>query len=425
MHAPLRAGGENVRMSRRRTVGTFIVERRRALGLSQGDLAEALRVTRTLVSRWETDKQRPGADHLDELARVLDDDGGQLASLARYDDDSDQPPLFAHPVRVGDLCRRVGDALVGYLSTDAVGPGGEPGYGWRHDIEDPAKPPSALSTAYGLRAVALTGSLDRRVSLPGVRETIRGLELPTGGWTARELSPVARPEITAVVAGVLQEAGEDAAFVADKVALVVDQLGHRAPDSELARPYVLASSLIELSRLDLDEAVGRRLVGTLVDLSLTDGGARGWPVYVRAPGTHPRPLSTVHTAVAVSAVAAWARRLADPGLDDVARSGLAWLERHAELDLDDEILRSEAVDGRSDRLPVRHFTPAWVAQAAVAAGADPSSGLVDRAMRDVLRFYEPDVALWRWPRGGGEYPTWMTYHGVAALMGWAAAHEIA
>ena len=85
MHAPLRVGGENVWMNRRRTVGTYIVERRKALGLSQGDLAEALRVTRTLVSRWETDKQRPGADHLDELARVLDDDG-QLASLARYDD---------------------------------------------------------------------------------------------------------------------------------------------------------------------------------------------------------------------------------------------------------------------------------------------------------------------------------------------------
>jgi transcriptional regulator with XRE-family HTH domain len=422
MHAPLRGGGENVWMNRRRTVGTYIVERRKALGLSQGDLAEALRVTRTLVSRWETDKQRPSADHLDGLARVLEDDG-RLASLARYDE-GDQSPLFDTPVRVGDLCRRIGDALIAYLSTDVTGPGGEPGYGWRHDIDDPTKPPSAWATAYGLRAVALAGSLDRRVSLPRVRETIRRLELPTGGWTARHLSPVARPEITAVVAGVLHEAGEDDTFVADRVALVVDLLDHRAAGAELARPFVLATSLIELSRLDLDEAVGRRLVGTLVDLSQSDGRARGWPVYVRAPGIHPRPLSTVHTAVAVCAVAAWAHRLGDPGLADVSRSGLAWLERHADFILEYEELWTEAVDGRSDRLTVRHFTSAWVVHAALAAGADPSSALVDRAMRDVLQSYVADIAIWRWPLGGGEYPTWMTYHGVAALMGWAAAHEL-
>lgn len=423
MHAPLRECGDNVRMNRRRTVGTYIVERRKALGLSQGDLAEALHVTRTVVSRWETDKQRPGAEQLDGLARVLDDDG-HLASLARYDD-GDQPPLFDTPVRVGDLCRRIGDALVDLLSTEATTADGEPGYGWRHDIDNPTKPPSALSTAYGLRAIALAGSLDRRVSLPRVRETIRRLELPTGGWTSRSLgSAVARPEITAVVAGVLHETGDDDAFVADRVALIVDLLDHRAPGAEMARPFVLATSLMELSRLHLDEAVGRRLVESLVDLSQLDEGARGWPVLVRASAFGPRPSSTVHTAAAVCAIAAWARRFDDPRLADVARSGSTWLERHADLDLDDEELWSDGKDGLPDRVPVRHFTPAWVVQAAVAAGADPSSGLVDRAMREVLRFYRPDIAIWRWPRSGGEYPTWMSYHGVAALMAWAAAHEL-
>jgi transcriptional regulator with XRE-family HTH domain len=422
MHAPLRGGGENVWMNRRRTVGTYIVERRKALGLSQGDLAEALRVTRTLVSRWETDKQRPSADHLDGLARVLEDDG-KLASLARYDE-GDQSPLFDTPVRVGDLCRRIGDALIAYLSTDVTGPGGEPVYGWRHDLDDPARPPSALASAYGLRAVALAGSLDRRVNLPRVRETIRRLELPTGGWTARRLSAVARPEITAVVAGVLHEAGEDDGFVADRVALVVDLLDRRAPDAELARPYVLATSLIELSRLPLDDVVGRRLVESLVDISQVDAGARGWPVAVRAPGIAPRSLSTVHTAMAVCAIAGWARRLDDPVLGDAARTGLTWLERHAELDLDDEQLTNDTEDGRTELVPVRHFTPAWVVQAAQAAGADSTSALIRRAIREVLRFYFSDVGVWRWPRSGGTYPVWMTHHGVAALKAWATSHEI-
>jgi transcriptional regulator with XRE-family HTH domain len=410
-------------MNRRRTVGSYIVERRKTLGLSQGDLAEALRVTRTLVSRWETDKQRPDADHLGELARVLDDDG-QLASLARYDDDL-PPPLFDPPVRVGDLCRRIGDALITYLSTDVAGPGGEPSYGWRPDIDDPTKPPSAMSTAYGLRAVTLSGSLDSRVSMPHVRETIRRLELPTGGWTARRLnSPVARPEITAVVTSVLHEAGEADGFVADRVALVVDQLERRAPDSELARPYVLAASLVELSRLPLDDVVGQRLVESLVDISQVDAGSRGWPFVVRAPGIAPRSLSTVHTAMAVCAIAAWARRLDDLVLGGVARTGLTWLERHADLDLDDEHLGSETADERTELVPVRHFTPAWVVQAAQAAGADPTSALVNRAMREVLRFYSSEVAMWRWPRSGGPYPVWMTHHGVAALMAWVTSHEI-
>jgi transcriptional regulator with XRE-family HTH domain len=417
MHAPVRGSGENVWMNRRRTVGTYIAERRKALGLSQDALAEALRVTRTLVSRWETGAQRPTADQLEDLARVLEDDG-QLASLARYDD-RDQPPLFDTPVRVGDLCRRIGDALISFLSTDVVRPDGEPVYGWRSDIDDPLKPPSAMSTAYGLRAVALSGTLDSRISLPRVRETIRRLELPTGGWTARRLSrPVARPEITAVVAGVLHEVGEDDGFVADRVALVVDQLERRAPDAELARPYVLATSLIELSRLPIDDSVGQRLVETLIDISQVDSGTRGWPVAVRAPGIAPRSLSTAHTAMAVCAIAAWARRLDDLALGDVARTGLGWLERHADLDLDDEHM----VD--AELIPVRHFTPAWVVQAAQAAGADMTSALMSRAMREVLRFYRSDVAVWRWPTSGGVYPVWMTYHGVAALMAWVTSHEI-
>jgi transcriptional regulator with XRE-family HTH domain len=422
MHAPLRGRGENVWMNGRRTVGTHIAERRKALGLSQGDLAEALGVTRTVVSRWETGAQRPTADQLEDLARVLDDDG-QLASLARYDE-GDRPPVFDTPVRVGDLCRRIGDALITYLSTDVAGPGGEPGYGWRHDIDDPTQPPSALSTAYGLRAVALAGSLDHRVSLPRVRETIRQLELSTGGYTARELGSVARPEITAVVAGVLHEVGEDGAFVADMVAQVVDQLGHRAPHSELARPYVLATSLVELSRLPLGDVVGRGLVESLVDISQVDGGTRGWPFVVRAPGIAPRSLSTVHTAMAVCAIAAWAHRLDDRVLGDVARTGLTWLERHADLDLDDEHLGTETRDGGIQLIPVRHFTPAWVVQAAQAAGANPTNPLMSRAMREVLRFFLSDLAVWRWPHSGGAYPVWMTHHGVAALKAWATSHEI-
>jgi len=410
-----------VAVNSRRTIGTYIAERRRILGLSQDELADVLGVTRTIVSAWENDRRRPRADHLDALAHVLEDNG-QLMTLARYDD-REQPPLFETPMRVGELCRRVGESLVSYLSDDAS-TGEQPGYGWRHDVDDATKPPSALATAYGLRAVALAGCCDWRVSLTRVRHTLRQLELPQGGWTARNLDPLARPEITAVVAAVLRDAGESDAFVSERVDLVLETLERQAPDAEPARPYVLTTSLIELSRLDCDEVAGRRLVEGLVDLSQVEDGARGWPVEVKASGRGPRSLSTVHTSAAVCAVAAWSKRLDDSQLAEVARSGMTWLERHADLELDDEDVRSERRDGGYELLHVRHFTPAWVVQAGRAADADPTSGLASRALRALLSYYLPDAALWRWPRGGGMYPIWMTYHAVAALTAWAGSHEI-
>lgn len=401
-------------------MGTYIAERRRALGLNQDDLAEAVGVTRTIVSAWENERRRPRADHLEALARVLDD-GGELATLARYDD-GEQPPLFETPVPVGDLCRRVAESLITYLSVDMTS-GTEPGYGWRHNIDEATKPPSALATAYGLRAVTLGGSRDWRVKLAQVRETLRRLELPEGGWTARNLSPLARPEVTAVVVAALSEAGEDAEFVADRVALVLEALDRRAPDAEPARPYVLTTSLIELSRLDCDERAGRRLVEGLVDLSRIEDSARAWPVVVKSSSLPGLP-STVHTSAAICAIAAWAERLDDPRLAEVARSGMIWLEHHSNLDLEDEDVRSERSDGGYELLHVRHFTPAWVVQAARAVGVDPGSGLVNRALRSVLSYYLPDAALWHWPRSGGMFPIWMSYHGVAALTAWAGSHEI-
>jgi transcriptional regulator with XRE-family HTH domain len=409
-----------MRVSSRRTLGTYIAERRRAFGFSQDELAETLGVTRTMVSAWENDRRRPRADHLDALAQAIHDEG-QLTILARYDQ-REETPLFDTPIRVGDLVQRVAESLVSHLSVATSAD--EPGYGWWREIDDAPKPPSAWATAYGLRTLALAGCLDWRVSLSRVRDTLRRLELPDGGWTARRLSGVARPEITAIVVAALKDAGESDAFLFERSALVLEMLDRRAPDAELARPYVLATSLIELSRLDVNEASAGRLVKDLVDLSQVEGGARGWPVVVKTAGLRPQSPSTVHTAAAVCAVTAWAHRLGDAGLAGVARDGMTWLERHAELELDDEDLWSEDAEGGHEQFHVRHFTPAWVVQAARAAGVDPTSDLANRALRAVLSYYLPDAAIWRWPRSGGLYPVWMTYYAVAALTDWTGSHEI-
>ena len=53
----------------RLTLGETIAALRRERGLSQGELAEALDVTRSIVSAWENDRRRPRLDKLATCAR--------------------------------------------------------------------------------------------------------------------------------------------------------------------------------------------------------------------------------------------------------------------------------------------------------------------------------------------------------------------
>ncbi|MBR2614028.1 MAG: helix-turn-helix transcriptional regulator [Clostridia bacterium] len=53
------------------TIGNRITELRKALGLSQEDLADKLGVSRQAVSKWETDVSAPDAFNLIALSKVL------------------------------------------------------------------------------------------------------------------------------------------------------------------------------------------------------------------------------------------------------------------------------------------------------------------------------------------------------------------
>jgi transcriptional regulator with XRE-family HTH domain len=72
------------------SIGELIRLRRQARGWSQVELAKAIDVERTYVSRWENDRHRPNHAHAAELARVLGGDPtdyrGQGASTGRLRD---------------------------------------------------------------------------------------------------------------------------------------------------------------------------------------------------------------------------------------------------------------------------------------------------------------------------------------------------
>ena len=60
--------------------GERIVELRKAAGLSQYALSQAMEVSRQAVSKWESDQSSPDVIHLIHLAEVLDTDVEYLAT---------------------------------------------------------------------------------------------------------------------------------------------------------------------------------------------------------------------------------------------------------------------------------------------------------------------------------------------------------
>lgn len=74
------------------SVGERIVALRKARGMSQGQLADALSLTRQAISKWENDLSSPDTLNLIRLAEVLDTEVLYLAT--------GQKPVYTYPVYV-------------------------------------------------------------------------------------------------------------------------------------------------------------------------------------------------------------------------------------------------------------------------------------------------------------------------------------
>jgi transcriptional regulator with XRE-family HTH domain len=67
------------------TVGEMLFARRKALGLSQDAVAEAAGIGQTTISRYESGKTSPTADHLKLLAAALKCEPGDFFSTGDAD----------------------------------------------------------------------------------------------------------------------------------------------------------------------------------------------------------------------------------------------------------------------------------------------------------------------------------------------------
>lgn len=80
------------------SIGERIVELRKGLNLSQGQLADALSITRQAVSKWENDLAVPDALKLIQLADILDTDIEYLSTGRR--NFSRRPPVVLNEVQI-------------------------------------------------------------------------------------------------------------------------------------------------------------------------------------------------------------------------------------------------------------------------------------------------------------------------------------
>ena len=65
------------------SIGERITELRTARNISQGQLANALSVSRQAISKWENDQSSPDTIHLIQLADILDTEVAYLATGVR------------------------------------------------------------------------------------------------------------------------------------------------------------------------------------------------------------------------------------------------------------------------------------------------------------------------------------------------------
>jgi hypothetical protein len=280
--------------------------------------------------------------------------------------------------------------------------------GWPHNLRRRDARASPWATAYGLKAlILLEGHLSPDL-IPLVTR-IRAAEADGGGWYAASTQTAPRAEVTATVIDALHAADGTADF-SSELAAIDRELG----EFERSRPYVLATALEAVVRIQPDARLVRELVTALLASRFEHGPYRLWPEKVLDAGLVPAAPSPVHTARAVRALSlVQAIRPSDEikgALDEAA----TWLAVDSPpLTNDSEVLDRPLDSGRIEPQYFRHFTAAWVVKALVSAGLPASHPAVSASISLIWQAFSASVSLWSW--SNGDLPIWMSYDAIDAL----------
>jgi hypothetical protein len=276
--------------------------------------------------------------------------------------------------------------------------------GWPRDLRELPGEATAISTAYGIRAMLLLED-GLAADLVPVAAGLRKMAVPAGGYAGYEQAQP-RPEMTAVVLNALRRIA-----VTDSLDDHIAQMERDLGDFEKFRPLIL-TTMLETSLL-LKPAT--ELVETLVDSLLAARRAYGdrllWPQKAEPSLVDPSP-SVAHTARAVRVLADAQAVRPSSEVREALEQAVAWLVEQRELHNAYEVIE-RPFTGRPEIVHVRHFTAAWVVKALVSAGVPTAHAAVSNAVAEIWSSYGDAAALWVWDNG--DLPTWMTFDAIEAL----------
>lgn len=304
---------------------------------------------------------------------------------------------------LGEVFQQVAVALRGSLSRAGDGTP----LGWPHDLRQlSARPPTTVSTAYGLRTMLLIEG-DLAPDIVPVVESLRRMAAESGILADESTDRDPPPEMIALVVDTLRRVNGTAGFAAQAEAM------HRGlKDFEKSRPFILTTMLEATLRLRGTDELTDLLVESLLEARRPYGTRLLWPEKSEALLIDPAP-SPAHTARAVRVLALRHQQSPDERVRDAVDQGVSWLlEQRLFLNSSDAVDRM--VGGQVMFNHTRHFTAAWAVKALVSAGVPATHPTVSSAVSQIWDSYAGDTAaLWKWQNG--DLPVWMTFDAIEAL----------
>jgi transcriptional regulator with XRE-family HTH domain len=388
------------------TFGELLRRLREQQSKTQAEVALKIGVSRVTFGQWESDKFLPQPHRVRDLDDLLGA-GGDLVAIAG--EIRPAPPPGPAPRAVesavggGSLVRLFTDIRRAFLEQLVMDDPAQ--LGWRHNLVPSEEPPSTLSTAYGLKALAMLGGPDART--PAVVDSVLKQAVRTDGrlvgWKARvQLAP--RLETTAAALDALLHAGVPIA-----VDDVLRMLGDLVDDTALQRPFILTTALEPLLRVAPDSELAAELVQRLLDTRIEVEGLRLWPEKLLSRDQPLLARSVAHTARAVTVL----RNAPQELLGDAVSSAEQWLATAEDINgVTETVRRLVGEDQQLEQLTFDHFTSAWVARALAGAIA-PDRRRIAHALEVVWSRFDSERNLWAW--GNGDVPVWMLADAVAAL----------
>jgi transcriptional regulator with XRE-family HTH domain len=393
--------------------GSTLKGLRRRRGLTQAKVAEAVQVSRATIAQWEAGSHLPSSERsllLDDFFRA----SGTLSQLAEQERDSSTRSLGVpgHQPKLGPsllmVFRHVQAALEEHMARDDDG---RP-LGWCQNLQSRVAP-RPVATAFGIKAMLLIEEAFR-ANLGSLARSLRNQALSDGGWAASSQT-TSRPEAIAVVIDALVRVDPTS-----DMARPLELLEAKLDDVARQRPSIMTTVLETVLDLRPDSPLATDLIRSLLDARHVHdpAGRELWSQKAEPALVSPEP-SVAHTARAVCVLARAqtmglvAETLAGEVQDAVAVA-LDWLLSRSGSDLDNTSENVErTVDGRTEVLYLRHFTPSWVLRAVLLAGERPTHPTALDALDHMWRYYSDGHSLWRWETG--DLPVWMTFDAVAAL----------